>query len=35
MPEDNFRGEKNVSWVPDGGVIAGQSGRLTVDRKIT
>jgi hypothetical protein len=37
MPEDNFGGieRKNSSLVPHGGLIPGQTGPLTVGRKIT
>jgi hypothetical protein len=31
----SMEGKKNFSWVPDGGLIPGQTGRLTVGRKIT
>jgi hypothetical protein len=30
-----WKRKKNWWWVPDGGLIPGQTGRLTVGRKVT
>jgi hypothetical protein len=36
MSEDNFEEEEeNWLWVPDGGLIPEQTGRLTLSHKIT